>query len=102
VLAAAGGMSLPFLQIVVLGAAAFSDAEFARQDRAAALAIEQAILPSTATTPPHARLRVVQRDSGRGTPSARARGASALLRDYGVDPLDSLRAAVILYATLYA
>jgi len=53
---------------------------------------------------PHARLRVVQRHPGRG---ARVGAALAvlppLLRDFaGVDPLASLRAAVILYAALYA
>src|SRR6266496_553379 len=80
VLGAAGGIVFAFSsQIVVLGVAAFLGMlNSLGKDRAAALAIEQAILPSTG-------------------------GDAERTREFaGVNPLDSLRAAVILYAVLYA
>src|SRR6058998_2165757 len=75
------------------------------KDRAAALAIEQAILPSTGDDADRTRAfawyNVIQ-DVGHALGAALA-VLPPLLRDFaGVDPLDSLRAAVILYAALYA
>src|SRR6266699_3294233 len=107
VLAAAGGVVFAFSsQIVVLGAAAFLGMlNSLGKDRAAALAIEQAILPSTGDdagrTRAFAWYNVIQ-DVGHALGAALA-VLPPLLRDFaGVDPLDSLRAAVILYAALYA
>src|SRR6266699_244501 len=90
----------------VLGAAAFLGMlNSLGKDRAAALAIEQAILPSTGDdagrTRAFAWYNVIQ-DVGHALGAALA-VLPPLLRDFaGVDPLDSLRAAVILYAALYA
>ncbi len=107
VLAAAGGVAFAFSsQAVVLGAAAFLGMlNSLGKDRAAALAIEQAILPSTGDdagrTRAFAWYNVIQ-DVGHALGAALA-VLPPLLRDFaGVDPLDSLRAAVILYAVLYA
>src|SRR5467141_2338446 len=107
VLAAAGGIVFAFSsQIVVLGVAAFLGMlNSLGKDRAAALAIEQAILPSTGDdagrTRAFAWYNVIQ-DVGHALGAALA-VLPPLLRDFaGVDPLDSLRAAVILYAALYA
>src|SRR5882724_132009 len=107
VLAAAGGIAFAFSsQVIVLGVAAFLGMlNSLGKDRAAALAIEQAILPSTGgdaeRTRAFAWYNVIQ-DVGH----ALGAGLAVLppfLRDFaGVDPLDSLRAAVILYAALYA
>ena len=107
VLAAAGGIVFAFSsQVVVLGVAAFLGMlNSLGKDRAAALAIEQAILPSTGgdaeRTRAFAWYNVIQ-DVGHALGAALA-VLPPLLRDFGgVDPLDSLRAAVILYAVLYA
>src|SRR2546425_4830946 len=107
VLAAAGGVVFAFSsEIVVLGVAAFLGMlNSLGKDRAAALAIEQAILPSTGDdagrTRAFAWYNVIQ-DVGHALGAALA-VLPPLLRDFaGVDPLDSLRAAVILYAALYA
>src|SRR5712692_4641789 len=107
VLAAAGGIVFAFSsQTVVLGVAAFLGMlNSLGKDRAAALAIEQAILPSTGDdagrTRAFAWYNVIQ-DVGHALGAALA-VLPSLLRDFaGVDPLDSLRAAVILYAALYA
>src|SRR6266851_3514182 len=107
VLAAAGGVAFAFSsQAVVLGAAAFLGMlNSLGKDRAAAPAIEQAILPSTGDdagrTRAFAWYNVIQ-DVGHALGAALA-VLPPLLRDFaGVDPLDSLRAAVILYAVLYA
>src|SRR5438445_98163 len=107
VLGAAGGIVFAFSsQIVVLGVAAFLGMlNSLGKDRAAALAIEQAILPSTGDdagrTRAFAWYNVIQ-DVGHALGAALA-VLPPLLRDFaGVDPLDSLRAAVILYAALYA
>ena len=107
VLAAAGGIVFAFSsQIVVLGVAAFLGMlNSLGKDRAAALAIEQAILPSTGDdagrTRAFAWYNVIQ-DVGHALGAALA-VLPPLLRDFaGVDPLDSLRAAVVLYAALYA
>src|SRR6267154_434823 len=107
VLAAAGGIVFAFSsQVVVLGVAAFLGMlNSLGKDRAAALAIEQAILPSTGgdagRTRAFAWYNVIQ-DVGHALGAALA-VLPPFLRDFaGVDPLDSLRAAVILYAVFYA
>ena len=107
VLAAAGGIVFAFSsQVVVLGVAAFLGMlNSLGKDRAAALAIEQAILPSTGNdagrTRAFAWYNVIQ-DVGHALGAALA-VLPSLLRDFaGVDPLDSLRAAVVVYAALYA
>jgi MFS family permease len=107
ILAAAGGMVFAFSsQMVVLGTAAFLGMlNSLGKDRAAALAIEQAILPSTGgegdRTRAFAWYNVIQ-DIGHALGAALAVLPTAL-RDYaGVDALDSLRAAVVVYAVLYA
>src|SRR5258706_315395 len=107
VLAAAGGIVFAFSShVVVLGVAAFLGMlNSLGKDRAAALAIEQAILPSTGgdagRTRAFAWYNVIQ-DVGHALGAALA-VLPPFLRDFaGVDPLDSLRAAVILYAALYA
>src|SRR2546429_3141196 len=107
VLAAAGGTAFAFSsQIVVLGVAAFLGMlNSLGKDRAAALAIEQAILPSTGDdagrTRAFAWYNVIQ-DVGHALGAALA-VLPPFLRDFAaVDALDSLRAAVILYAALYA
>ncbi len=107
VLAAAGGIVFAFSsQAVVLGVAAFLGMlNSLGKDRAAALAIEQAILPSTGDDADRTRAfawyNVIQ-DVGHALGAGLA-VLPPLLRDFaGVDPLDSLRAAVVLYAVLYA
>src|SRR5204862_373289 len=107
VLAAAGGIAFAFSsQIVVLGVAAFLGMlNSLGKDRAAALAIEQAILPSTGgdaeRTRAFAWYNVIQ-DVGHALGAALAVLPPFLREFAGVNPLDSLRAAVILYALLYA
>src|SRR6266478_5469853 len=90
----------------VLGAAAFLGMlNSLGKDRAAALAIEQAILPSTGDdagrTRAFAWYNVIQ-DVGHALGAALAVLPPFLREFAGVNPLDSLRAAVILYALLYA
>jgi MFS family permease len=106
-LAAAGGVAFAFSsQIVVLGAAAFLGMlNSLGKDRAAALALEQAILPSTGgdanRTRAFAWYNVIQ-DVGHALGAGLA-AVSPFLRGFaGLAPLDSLRGAVILYALLYA
>jgi MFS family permease len=75
------------------------------KDRAAALAIEQAILPSTGSDAERTRAfawyNVIQ-DVGHALGAGFA-VVSPFLREYaGLDALASLRAAVLLYAALYA
>ena len=107
VLGAAGGIVFAFSsQIVVLGVAAFLGMlNSLGKDRAAALAIEQAILPSTGgdaeRTRAFAWYNVIQ-DVGHALGAALAVLPPFLREFAGVNPLDSLRAAVILYALLYA
>ena len=107
VIAAAGGAVFAFAsQAVVLGAAAFLGMlNSLGKDRAAALALEQAILPSTGDdegrTRAFAWYNVIQ-DIGHGLGAALA-VLPTLLRDAGgFDHLQSLRIAVIVYALLYA
>jgi len=75
------------------------------KDRAAALAIEQAILPSTGAegdrTRAFAWYNVIQ-DIGHALGAGLAVLPTALRDFAGVDALHSLRAAVIVYAALYA
>ena len=107
VLGAAGGIVFAFSsQIVVLGVAAFLGMlNSLGKDRAAALAIEQAILPSTGgdaeRTRAFAWYNVIQ-DVGHALGAALAVLPPFLREFAGVNPLDSLRAAMILYALLYA
>src|SRR5690349_22079295 len=107
VVAAAGGGVFAFASdAVVLGAAAFLGMlNSLGKDRAAALALEQAILPSTGgeadRTRAFAWYNVIQ-DIGHGLGAALA-VLPTLLRDAaGFDHLHSLRIAVIVYAALYA
>ena len=107
VLAAAGGIVFAFSsQVVVLGVAAFLGMlNSLGKDRAAALALEQAILPSTGgdadRTRAFAWYNVIQ-DVGHALGAGLA-VVSPFLRDFaGLAPLDSLRGAVLLYALLYA
>ena len=107
VLAAAGGIVFALAsQIVVLGVAAFLGMlNSLGKDRAAALALEQAILPSTGgdadRTRAFAWYNVIQ-DVGHALGAGLA-VVSPFLRDFaGLAPLDSLRGAVMLYALLYA
>jgi MFS family permease len=107
VLAAAGGIVFALSsQIVVLGVAAFLGMlNSLGKDRAAALALEQAILPSTGgdahRTRAFAWYNVIQ-DVGHALGAGLA-VVSPFLRDFaGLAPLDSLRGAVMLYALLYA
>ena len=107
VLAAAGGIVFALSsQIAVLGVAAFLGMlNSLGKDRAAALALEQAILPSTGgdadRTRAFAWYNVIQ-DVGHALGAGLA-VVSPFLRDFaGLAPLDSLRGAVILYALLYA
>jgi MFS family permease len=107
VLAATGGIVFALSsQIVVLGAAAFLGMlNSLGKDRAAALALEQAILPSmgedAGRTRAFAWYNVVQ-DVGHALGAGLA-AVSPFLRDFfGLAPLASLRGAVILYALLYA
>ncbi len=107
VLAAAGGLVFAFSsRMIVLAAAAFLGMlNSLGKDRAAALAIEQAILPSTGAESERTRAfawyNVIQ-DVGHALGAGLAVLPTAL-RDWGgVAALDSLRAAVIVYAVLYA
>jgi MFS family permease len=107
VVAAAGGAVFAFAsQAAVLGAAAFLGMlNSLGKDRAAALALEQAILPSTGDdagrTRAFAWYNVIQ-DIGHGLGAGLA-VLPTLLRDAaGFDHLHSLRVAVIVYAALYA
>jgi MFS family permease len=106
VIAAAGGAVFAFsADAMVLGAAAFLGMlNSLGKDRAAALALEQAILPSTGDdagrTRAFAWYNVIQ-DVGHGLGAALA-VLPTLLRDVGFDHLHSLRVAVIVYALLYA
>ncbi len=107
VLAAGGGMVFAFSsQLVVLGVAAFLGMlNSLGKDRAAALALEQAILPSTGGDPDRTRAfawyNVIQ-DVGHALGAGLA-VVSPFLREFaGLDPVDSLRGAVIVYALLYA
>jgi MFS family permease len=107
VLAAGGGMVFAFSsQLVVLGVAAFLGMlNSLGKDRAAALALEQAILPSTGgdadRTRAFAWYNVIQ-DVGHALGAGLA-VVSPFLREFaGLDPVDSLRGAVIVYALLYA
>jgi MFS family permease len=107
VLAAAGGIVFALSsQIVVLGVAAFLGMlNSLGKDRAAALALEQAILPSTGgdadRTRAFAWYNVIQ-DVGHALGAGLA-VVSPFLRDFaGLAPLDSLRGAVMLYALFYA
>jgi MFS family permease len=107
VIAAAGGAVFAFAsQAVVLGAAAFLGMlNSLGKDRAAALALEQAILPSTGDdagrTRAFAWYNVVQ-DIGHGLGAALAVLPTLLRDSAGLDHLHSLRIAVIVYALLYA
>lgn len=107
ILAAAGGLVFAFSsQMIVLGTAAFLGMlNSLGKDRAAALAIEQAILPSTGAESDRTRAfawyNVIQ-DIGHALGAGLAVLPTAL-RDFAhVDALGSLRAAVIVYALLYA
>jgi MFS family permease len=107
VIAAAGGAVFAFASsALVLGTAAFLGMlNSLGKDRAAALALEQAILPSTGDdsgrTRAFAWYNVIQ-DVGHGLGAALA-VLPTLLRDaQGLDHLQSLRVAVIVYAVLYA
>jgi len=106
-LAAAGGIVFAFSsQILVLGAAAFLGMlNSLGKDRAAALALEQAILPSTGgdadRTRAFAWYNVIQ-DVGHALGAGLA-VVSPFLREFaGLTPLDSLRGTVVVYALLYA
>ncbi|HZR67630.1 MAG TPA: MFS transporter [Burkholderiales bacterium] len=107
ILAAAGGLVFAFSsQMVVLGTAAFLGMlNSLGKDRAAALAIEQAILPSTGAESDRTRAfawyNVIQ-DIGHALGAGLAVLPTALRDFAGVDALHSLRAAVIVYALLYA
>jgi len=107
ILAAAGGLVFAFSsQMIVLGTAAFLGMlNSLGKDRAAALAIEQAILPSTGgendRTRAFAWYNVIQ-DIGHALGTGLAVLPTALRDFAGVDALHSLRAAVIVYALLYA
>jgi MFS family permease len=107
VLAAAGGIVFAFSsQILVLGVAAFLGMlNSLGKDRAAALALEQAILPSTGADADRTRAfawyNVIQ-DVGHALGAGLA-VVSPFLREFaGLTPLDSLRGAVAVYALLYA
>jgi MFS family permease len=106
-IAAAGGAVFAFsADAIVLGAAAFLGMlNSLGKDRAAALALEQAILPSTGDdtgrTRAFAWYNVIQ-DIGHGLGAALAVLPTLLRDSAGFDHLHSLRAAVILYAVLYA
>ena len=106
-LAAAGGIVFALSsEIVVLGIAAFLGMlNSLGKDRAAALALEQAILPSTAAEADRTRAfawyNVIQ-DIGHALGAAFAVVSPALREFAGLTPIDSLRGAVLLYALLYA
>jgi MFS family permease len=107
VIAAAGGALFAFAaDALLLGAAAFLGMlNSLGKDRAAALALEQAILPSTGDhadrTRAFAWYNVIQ-DVGHGLGAALAVFPTFLRDAAGLDHLHSLRAAVIVYALLYA
>ncbi|HZT64099.1 MAG TPA: MFS transporter [Burkholderiales bacterium] len=107
VIAAAGGAVFAFsTDAVVLSAAAFLGMlNSLGKDRAAALALEQAILPSTGDdagrTRAFAWYNVVQ-DIGHGLGAALAVLPTLLRDSAGFDHMHSLRVAVIVYAVLYA
>jgi MFS family permease len=107
VIAAAGGAVFAFAtDAVVLGAAAFLGMlNSLGKDRAAALALEQAILPSTGDdagrTRAFAWYNVIQ-DIGHGLGAGLAVLPTLLRDSAGFDHLHSLRVAVIVYAALYA
>jgi MFS family permease len=107
VIAAAGGAVFAFASnAVVLATAAFLGMlNSLGKDRAAALALEQAILPSTGSdagrTRAFAWYNVIQ-DIGHGLGAALAVLPTLLRDSAGLDHLHSLRVAVILYAALYA
>jgi MFS family permease len=107
VIAAAGGAVFAFSSnAVVLATAAFLGMlNSLGKDRAAALALEQAILPSTGSdagrTRAFAWYNVIQ-DIGHGLGAALAVLPTLLRDSAGLDHLHSLRVAVILYAALYA
>src|SRR2546428_12657690 len=104
VLAAAGGVVFAFSsEIAVLGVAAFLRMlNSLGKDRAAALAIEQAILPSTGDdagrTRAFAWYHVIQ-DAGHALVTALAVLPPFLREFAGMDALDSLRAPVSLHAS---
>ena len=106
VLAAGGGIVFAFAsKIAVLAVAAFLGMlNSLGKDRAAALAIEQAILPSTGADADRTRTfawyNVIQ-DVGHAIGAALAVLPPVLREWTAMDALDSLRAAVILYAVLY-
>ena len=107
VIAAAGGAVFAFAsQAILLGAAAFFGMlNSLGKDRAAALALEQAILPSTGEdegrTRAFAWYNVIQ-DIGHGLGAALAVLPTVLRDAGGFDHLQSLRVAVIVYAVFYA
>src|SRR5262245_52940565 len=107
VISAAGGAAFAFsTDAIVLGAAAFLGMlNSLGKDRAAALALEQAILPSTGDdagrTRAFAWYNVIQ-DVGHGLGAALAVLPTFLRDAGGFDHLHSLRTAVIVYALLYA
>ena len=106
VLAAGGGIVFALAsQLAVLALAAFLGMlNSLGKDRAAALAIEQAILPSSGADADRTRTfawyNVIQ-DVGHAIGAALAVLPPVLREWWAVDALDSLRAAVILYAVLY-
>ena len=107
ILAAAGGVVFACAsQPVVLGTAAFLGMlNSLGKDRAAALALEQAILPATGADADRTRAfawyNVIQ-DVGHALGAGLA-VVSPFLREFaGLTQLDSLRGAVLLYALLYA
>jgi MFS family permease len=106
VLAAGGGIVFALAsQIAVLAIAAFLGMlNSLGKDRAAALALEQAILPSTGSDADRTRTfawyNVIQ-DVGHAIGAALAVLPPVLREWAAMDALDSLRAAVILYAVLY-
>jgi MFS family permease len=107
VIAATGGAVFAFAtDAVVLGVAAFLGMlNSLGKDRAAALALEQAILPSTGDdagrTRAFAWYNVIQ-DIGHGLGAGLAVLPTLLRDSAGFDHLHSLRVAVIVHAALYA
>jgi MFS family permease len=107
VIAAAGGAVFAFASsAMLLGAAAFLGMlNSLGKDRAAALALEQAILPSTGSAAERTRAfawyNVIQ-DIGHGLGAALAVLPTFLRDSVGLDHLHSLRVAVVVYALLYA
>ena len=106
-LSAAGGLVVALASApVIVGVAAFLGMFNALgKDRAAALALEQAILPDTVDAADRTRAfawyNVIQ-DIGHAAGAALA-ALPYLLREFaGVPDLESLRAVLVLYALLYA